>query len=149
MDPFVRSFDCRVLIQNRRVVDDPGRRDELESFHETLNDISAGKPTELVKKFLIECYVRAAKVGADNVEFEGSTAVFTKRRYRDRWNRTVTRRVAKRHTHCLKVKVGRAKRSLVVNCTRRALFHFLAGRRRYGPGARGVSSGIPTLALLA
>ena len=31
-------------------------------------------------------------------------AVFTKRRYRDRWNRTVTRRIAKRHNHALKIK---------------------------------------------
>ena len=80
VDPFVWGFDFRILIQNRRVVEDASRRDELESFHETLNDISAGAATTRVRKFLIECYVRGSQVGADNVELEGSTAVFTKRR---------------------------------------------------------------------
>ena len=80
VDPFVQSFDFRILTQNRRVVDDASRRDELETFHETLNDISAGLATERVRQFLVDCYVRAAKISADNVELEGSTAVFTKRR---------------------------------------------------------------------
>ena len=41
---------------------------------------------------------------AERVGFDGSTSVFTKRRYRDKWNRTVVRRVAKGHKHTLKVK---------------------------------------------
>ena len=35
-------------------------------------------------------------------------AIFTKRRFRDRWNRTVVRRIAKTHNHTLKVK-GRVR----------------------------------------
>ena len=41
-------------------------------------------------------------------EFEGSTSVFTKRRYRDRWNRTLVRRISKVQNHSLKVK-GRVR----------------------------------------
>ena len=49
--------------------------------------------------------MRGAEVGcAERVGFDGSTSVFTKRRYRDKWNRTVVRRVAKGHNHTLKVK---------------------------------------------
>ena len=98
IDPFVtRTFDFRMLAQNRRIVDDETRREELDQFHQTLTSISEGVPSELVKRFLVDCYVRGARIAAETVDFEGSTAVFTKRRYRDKWNRTVTRRVAKRH----------------------------------------------------
>ena len=41
---------------------------------------------------------------AEQVGFEGSTAVFARRRYRDKWNRTVVRRVSKKHAHSLKIK---------------------------------------------
>ena len=50
-----------------------------------------------VRQFVIDAYVRGAKIGnAENAEFEGSTAVMTKRRYRDRssggtWGGAVTR----------------------------------------------------------
>ena len=73
-------------------------------FHQALTSISEGVPSELVKRFLVDCYVRGARIAAETVDFEGSTAVFTKRRYRDKWNRTVTRRVAKRHNHSVKIK---------------------------------------------
>ena len=53
----------------------------------------------------MQAYVRGAVVGnAENCELESSTAVFTKRRYRDRWNRIIVRRVAGTHNHTLKIK---------------------------------------------
>ena len=86
-----------------------GRAEELENFHGVLTDISWGRMTERVKAFVIEAYVRGAEVGcAERAELEGSTSVFTKRRYRDRWNRTIVRRIAKVHNHTLKIK-GRCR----------------------------------------
>ena len=79
------TFDFRVLRQNRRVVQEQGRESELESFHTVLSDISMGIASNEVRQFVIDAYVRGARVGnAENAEFEGSTAVMTKRRYRDR-----------------------------------------------------------------
>ena len=50
-------------------------------------------------------YIRGASCPvADKSKFEGSTAVFTKRRYRDAWNRALVNRIAKYHSHTLKVK---------------------------------------------
>ena len=50
-------------------------------------------------------YVRGARrLIAEDSKFEGSTAVFTKRRYRDAWNRTLVKRIAKSHSHTLKIK---------------------------------------------
>ena len=103
--PIIQSFDFRVLRQNRRVVLDEGRKLELDNFHEVLADISFGKASNAVRKFIVDSYVRGAAIRRpENVEFEGSTAVFTKRRYRDKWNRTVTRRVSKKHNHSIKIK---------------------------------------------
>ena len=103
------NFDFRVLRENRRVCVDAERVEESEEFHKVLNDIAWGEPTERVKKFIIEAYVRGAYVGcAENCAFEGSTSVFTKRRYRDRWNRTMVRRISKVRNHTLKVK-GRVR----------------------------------------
>ena len=131
IDPFLtRTFDFRILAQNRRVVDDETRREELDLFHQVLTSISEGFSSELVRRFLVDCYVRGGRLAAETIAFEGSTAVFTKRseikvrelllgalpstrnilrcklvrRYRDRWNRTITRRVAHRHNHSLKVR---------------------------------------------
>ena len=60
---------------------DESRKQEIEDFHKVLTDISQGSPSNDVRKFLIDAYVRGAKMGsAEEVEFEGSTAVFTKRR---------------------------------------------------------------------
>ncbi len=101
----VASFDFRVLRENRRVVADTTRKDELENFHGVLTDISLGRATERVRQFVIAAYVGGATVGcADHCELEGSIAVFSKRRYRDRWNRVIVRRVAGVHNHSLKVK---------------------------------------------
>ena len=100
-----QTFEFRCLTENRRVIADTMRQAELNTFHTVLNDISMGVASNEVRSFLIEAYVRGARVGnAENVSFEGSTAVFTKRRYRDRWNRVVTRRVSRRHNHSLKIK---------------------------------------------
>ncbi len=102
--PLFHEFEFRCLRQNRRVVSDESRRQELEEFHETLTDISFGRDTNLVRKFIVEAYVRGADYSAENCDFEGNTAVFTKRRYRDKHNRTVCRRVSKKHNHSIKIK---------------------------------------------
>ena len=100
-----REFDFRCLRENRRVVQDESRRDELDFFHKVLTDISQGDASNDVHGFIVDAYVRGYKVGcAENVPFEGSTAVFAKRRYRDKWNRTVVRRIAKVHNHSIKIK---------------------------------------------
>ena len=88
---------------------DASRAEELEDFHGVLNDIAWGRETDRVKKFIVDAYVRGASVGcAERSELEGSTAVFCKRRYRDRWNRTSVRKVAKIFNHSLKIK-GRVR----------------------------------------
>ena len=95
-----RDFEFRCLRENRRVVQDASRSAELENFHQVLTDISLGRATEAVRAFLVDAYVRGYQIGtAENVPFEGSTAVFTRRRYRDKWNRKVVRRVSKKHNH--------------------------------------------------
>ena len=108
MLPYViETFEFRVLRQNRRVVksDDADRTQELEKFHRVLNDISWGKPSDDVRLFLVEAYVRGARSNcAELTPFEGSTGVFTKRRYRDRFNRTMVKRVGQECRHQLKVK---------------------------------------------
>ena len=79
---------------------DETRRAELDSFHTVLTDISHGATTDDVRDFIIDAYVRGYQIAtAAHVPFEGSTAVFTRRRYRDKWNRTVVRRVSKKHNH--------------------------------------------------
>ena len=79
----VQTFDFRCLRENRRVVQQAGREQELEEFHQVLTDISLGAPSNAVARFVVEAYVRGARIGgAENAEFEGSTAVFTKRRNR-------------------------------------------------------------------
>ena len=99
------EFTFRVLRQNRRVVADASRAHELENFHEVLSDISWGMATQRVRDFIVKAYVRGAICGnADRSELEGSTSVFTKRRFRDRWNRVIVRRLAKTKNHSLKVK---------------------------------------------
>lgn len=103
------NFDFRVLKQNRRVVTDERRRKELDNFHDVLTDISEGNPTTRVEEFLVQAYVRGAATGcAQRAELEGSTSVFTKRRYRDKWNRIIVRRAAKVRNHSLKIK-GRVR----------------------------------------
>ena len=105
VEPCVRDFEFRVLRQNRRVVADESRRAELELFHDVLTDISMCQATQKVRDFIIAAYVRGATIGAaEHTPLEGNTAVFTKRRYRDAWNRSVTRRVSRSHNHAVKIK---------------------------------------------
>ena len=100
-----REFEFRCLRENRRVVQDEARRGELDLFHKVLTDVSQGFDSNDVRSFIIDAYVRGFKIGcAEQVGFEGSTAVFARRRYRDKWNRTVVRRVSKKHNHSLKIK---------------------------------------------
>ena len=67
---------------------DETRSSESDVFHSASGEVAEGKTTERVKKIVVEAYVRGAPVGcAERAEVEGSTIVFTKRRYRDRWNR--------------------------------------------------------------
>ena len=69
------TFDFRVLRQNRRVVHDEARRDEIENFHEVLKDISLCRATDAVRKFLINAYVKGATIGsAEHSPLEGNTA---------------------------------------------------------------------------
>ena len=96
IDTVYNTFDFRVLRENRRVNVDAERASESEEFHAVLSDVALGATTERVKKFVIDAYVRGARVGcAENTEFEGSTSVFTKRRYR--------------HAHCFLSSYTRAK----------------------------------------
>ena len=82
--PILQSFDIRVLRQNRRVVQDARRQPELDLFHRVLTDISLGRASNVVRQFVIDSYLRGDAIRKpENVDFEGSTAVFTKRRYRD------------------------------------------------------------------
>ena len=58
---------------------------ELENFHGVLGDISYGRSTSRVRDFIIQAFVKGARCGnAHHCELEGSTAVFSKRRFRDR-----------------------------------------------------------------
>jgi hypothetical protein len=70
-----------------------------------LADIGWGVASQRVHDFIVRAYVKGSEVGcAERANVEGSTSVFTKRRYRDKWNRTIVRRVAKVHNHVLKIK---------------------------------------------
>ena len=102
----ISEFEFRVLRQNRRIVSgDASRAPELENFHVVLSDMSWGLDSERVRKFIVAAYVRGYVCGsAEHIGFEGSTAIFTKRRFRDGWNRTIVRRLAKTKNHTLKVK---------------------------------------------
>ena len=76
----VGNFEFRVLRENRRAVGDAA---ELEEFHRVLADVSWGEPTQRVRDFIVNAYVRGAAIGcADRTELEGNTSVFTKRRCR-------------------------------------------------------------------
>ena len=105
-------FRFRMLRQNRRIVTsaDPMEQKSLDDFHTVLEDIAFGMPTPLVKDFLIRAYVRGAKKTQANVGFEESIACFTKRRYRDAWNRAMQGRSAKEHNRALRVKAVFAPR---------------------------------------
>ena len=95
----MEKFRFRVLRQNRRIAtsSDPEKQRDLENFHTTLESIAAGQASSDVRKFLVGAYVRGALRNQDNVGFEESIACFTKRRYRDGWNRAVLGRSAQEH----------------------------------------------------
>ena len=60
----------------RRPSEEEGREEELENFHHVLGDISMGSASNEVRKFIIDSYVRGAKIGnAEAANFEGNTAV--------------------------------------------------------------------------
>ena len=52
-------------------------------FQQVLADISWGWPSKIVRRFIIEAYVKGARTcgSAEHAELEGSTSVFAKRRY--------------------------------------------------------------------
>ena len=113
--PFIRlpevraSYDFRVLNQNRRVVQDTSRNDEIENFHRVLMDVAVGRTTERVKQFFVEAYMRGVDAGPpEKHELEGSTSIWTKRRFRDRYNRIMVKRIAKISNHTLKIR-GRVR----------------------------------------
>ena len=57
------------------MVQQAGRQEELDVFHEVLNDVSYGVASNAVTRFMIEAYARGAQVGcAENADFEGNTA---------------------------------------------------------------------------
>jgi len=62
--------------------------------------------SDRVRKFITNAYVKGMiSCGtAENCNLEGNTSVFTKRRFRDSWNRTIVRRIAKVANHSLRIK---------------------------------------------
>ena len=124
----VHSFDFRVLRQNRRVVQDESRRQQIEHFHEVLTDISYCECTPAVRAFIVmwrlfrtlpvrrqyRCIHEEVRVVSKRTVLHRSCTVLClyecsvetkKRRYRDAWNRAVTRRLSRVHNHSLKIKV--------------------------------------------
>ena len=63
LESVYETFDFRVLRENRRVSVDAARSNESEDFHAVLSDVALGHDTDRVKKFVIEAYVRGARVG--------------------------------------------------------------------------------------
>ena len=107
MEGVPEVFDVRVLTQNRRVVDDPARAQQINNFHHVLQHIAAGQGSdnELVRQFFVEAYANAASehYSPKSLPLEGNTAIFTKRRYRDKWNGALVSRLAKHCGHELRV----------------------------------------------
>ena len=98
-------FRFAVLRENRRLARAGGAQGkELEDFHQILTDISNGIVSEQVREFVVKKYTEGALVSAANVDFEGSTTVVSKRRFRDKWNRAVVRRLSKVSQRSLRVK---------------------------------------------
>ena len=99
-----KMFRFSTLRENRRVIDGGAERQkQIEEYHTVLDHLSMCKETNEVRKFCVEAYGRGALATADTTQFEGSTSVFSKRRYRDRWNRIVVHRLAKHSKKSLKV----------------------------------------------
>ena len=113
-DPeILRRFEFRVLRQNRRVAPaeagDGAKQAELDEFHRVLDDVAHGRASARVREFLVEAYVRGAAkelASARRVPLDGPTAVFSKRAYRNRWNRQVLKRITASGARSLKVKAN-------------------------------------------
>jgi len=106
LDSVHANFDFEELVENRRVTEDSNRTAELENFHAVLSDISRGEASKRAEEYVIQAYVAGAGMKASTVEFEGHTAVFAKRRYKDDqcgWNSIMTRRLAKRSNHSMRI----------------------------------------------
>ena len=74
-------------------------------FHKILFDIAHGVCSDRVREFIVDAYVRGARAPtAEDSQLEGSTAVFTKRGYRDKWNRALVKRVGESCSHTVKIK---------------------------------------------
>ena len=108
----LEQFDFRVLRENRRLTPtgDASQQKSLEQFHNTLEEIAFNRETPSVRQFFVDSFVRGALCTAQTVGFEDSTACFTKRRYRDLWNKGVLQRVAKSCGRSLRVKAVFATR---------------------------------------
>ena len=108
MDPYVfHNFAFRVLRENRRIVNDEERREELNQYHSDLDSVGHGLQLAGVEQLVVEAFARAAlakQETAELAEFEGVTTIFAKRRYRDRWNRAVLNRLARLSGHTLRIK---------------------------------------------
>jgi hypothetical protein len=94
------DFAVRVLRENRRLVTDNAREGELQHFHKIMEDIGWNSDAGRVRDFFINAHLEGAQSGnrCNDVSFESGTSVFTKRRYRDRWNRAIVKRIAKRYS---------------------------------------------------
>jgi hypothetical protein len=104
----LRRFTFRVLRQNRRLApaSDPEKQKDLDDFHQVLEDISMGNCTTLARKHIVAAYVRGAKKNALRVPIERGTACFSKRSFRDRWNKIISARAAKKYGRSLKIKAA-------------------------------------------
>ena len=108
----LERFEFRVLRENRRITssDDPARQAGLEQFHRALEHIAMSRDTPAVRDFFVDAYVRGTGVTQAGVGFEESTACFTKRRYRDGWNRRVLQRSATKYGRVLRIQAVFATR---------------------------------------
>ena len=103
-----------------------------DSPSQVLNDISLGVASTDVRSFVVGAYVRGASSNCpEQTPFEGSTGVFTKRRYRDRFNRAMVKRVSRECGHQLKLKARvRAKGTRGANWYGESRVAFLKKRCR-------------------
>ena len=70
-----QNFEFYCLPENRRVVQEKGRGDELEDFDKVLTDISSGHASGALRSFLVDAYVKGYQIAtAEKMPFEGSTA---------------------------------------------------------------------------
>ena len=76
----------------------------MGSVHQVLEDVSHGNISDTVRKHIIAAYVRGAQKNAFKVPIETGTACFAKRKFRDRWNKIILARSAKKYGRSLKIK---------------------------------------------